>query len=91
MGVLPTTYKVTTETRLVQNEDGTDRAVEISVRKPIHNRVELSLNEREAGEKLIRAEYRVRHMKFRERRRLRKASKEASKVMASVYKATSKK
>lgn len=55
IGLLPTTYKESTEIVLTHAEDGTERATEIRKKTPIRHREELTLEElRSRREQLIK-------------------------------------
>ena len=60
IGILPTTYTKTTETRLVKDDKGKETSQEVAVSKPVRNREPLSLADLEARRNVLVAEWRKR-------------------------------
>jgi hypothetical protein len=87
IGIEPTTYTKTTETRLVKDENGRETSQEVTISKPMRHRESLTLDELKAHVSTIRAEYRVRNLAFRADRRKARLAKSAKPKIASTKKA----
>jgi hypothetical protein len=56
IGILPTTYKTVEEQRLTKDENGKEVSLSVEIRKPVRNRMNLSLEAlKHEREVLIRA------------------------------------